>query len=207
MNSPVTDLTSNDLRSVLSFMNQRSKTYKDSSCNVGGESGTGTDTVNVTAGSAFSITADVAVYHQGPISFYMAAAGAGKTAADMDGSGTVWFKIEDIGPTFSGGVATWDLEQTYSSTFPAGLPDGEYLMRTQQLAIHNPYPGGIPQFYISCTQVSVSGGGAGTPGPLVAIPGAFSDTDPGYTVNIYSDFTNYTVPGPTVVSSYSVHWC
>ena len=50
-NSPVTDLTSNDLR-----------------CNVGGESGTGTQTVSVKAGSSFSFTADVAVYHQGPIS-------------------------------------------------------------------------------------------------------------------------------------------
>ncbi|PQE28567.1 hypothetical protein CJF32_00005646 [Rutstroemia sp. NJR-2017a WRK4] len=89
-NSPVTDLTSNDLR-----------------CNVGGESGAGTQTITVKAGDSFSFTADVAVYHQGPTSIYMAKAPS--TAAAFDGSGKVWFKILDIGPTFSGGQASWDL--------------------------------------------------------------------------------------------------
>ncbi|KFZ10488.1 hypothetical protein V502_08085 [Pseudogymnoascus sp. VKM F-4520 (FW-2644)] len=177
-NSPVTDLASNDLR-----------------CNVGGETGAGT-TIDVTAGSSVDFTADVAVYHQGPVSFYMAKAPT--TADSFDGSGDVWFKIKDIGPTFSGGAATWDLGLTYSVTIPASVPDGEYLLRIQQLAIHNPWPGGIPQFYISCAQIAVTGGGSGTPGPLVAIPGAFAETDPGYTANIYSDFTSYTVPGPEV---------
>lgn len=152
--------------------------------------------MDVTAGSSVTFTADVAVYHQGPVSFYMAKAPT--TADSFDGSGDVWFKIKDIGPTFSNGAATWDLEQSYSVTIPASVPDGEYLLRIQQLAIHNPWPAGIPQFYIECAQISVSGGGSGSPSPLVEIPGAFSDTDPGYTVNIYSDFTNYTVPGPAV---------
>jgi hypothetical protein len=50
-NSPVTSLSSNDLR-----------------CNVGGASGASTVTVPVTAGDSFTFTSDVAVYHQGPIS-------------------------------------------------------------------------------------------------------------------------------------------
>lgn len=39
------------------------------------------------------------------------------TAAEFDGSGQVWFKIDDIGPSWSGtegtsdAVATWDLER------------------------------------------------------------------------------------------------
>lgn len=88
-NSPVTDLTSNDLR-----------------CNVGGETGGSTSTVSVAAGSSLTFTADVAVYHQGPVSFYMTKAAT--TAAASDGS-TPWFKIKDIGPKFPGG--TWDLER------------------------------------------------------------------------------------------------
>lgn len=90
------------------------------------------------------------------------------------------------------------IKETYTYTIPPALPNGEYLLRIQQLGIHNPYPGGIPQFYLECAQISVTGGGSGTPGPLVSIPGAFKDTDPGYTVNIYSNFHNYTVPGPAV---------
>jgi hypothetical protein len=48
----------------------------------------------------------------------------------------------------------------------------------------NPWPAGIPQFYISCAQVTVTGGGSGNPGPTVSIPGAFKETDPGYTANV-----------------------
>jgi len=178
-NSPVTDLASNDLR-----------------CNVGGASGAATETVTVAAGSSVAFTADVAVYHQGPISVYMAKA-PGK-AADFDGSGSVWFKILDIGPTFPGG--TWNLQQTYTFNIPSCIPAGDYLVRIQSLAIHNPWPAGIPQFYIECSQVTVTGGGSANLGPKVAIPGAFKETDPGYTANIYTNFNSYTVPGPAVAS-------
>jgi len=179
-NSPITDLTSDDLR-----------------CNQGGETGNGTETITVTAGSEFTFTTDVAVYHDGPLSIYMAKAPT--TAEAFDGSGQVWFKILDIGPTFaSDGTSTWDLQQSYTYTIPAALPNGDYLLRVQQLAIHNPWPAGIPQFYLECAQITVTGGGSGTPGPLVSIPGFIDGTEPGYTVNIYSDFTNYTVPGPAV---------
>ncbi|KAI1123993.1 endoglucanase II [Nemania abortiva] len=175
-NSPVTDLTSNDLR-----------------CNVGA-SGEGTDTIEMTAGEAFSFTLDTAVYHQGPISIYMSKAPG--AASEYDGSGE-WFKIKDFGPTFNGGSATWPLQQTYSYTLPQCIENGEYILRIQSLAIHNPWPAGIPQFYISCAQVQVTGG-TGSANPTNAlIPGAFKDTDPGYTVNIYTNFNNYTVPGPS----------
>jgi hypothetical protein len=90
--------------------------------------------------------------------------------------------------------------ETYTYTIPTCLADGEYLLRIQSLAIHNPYPGGIPQFYVECAQVSVTGGtNVKTPTPTASIPGAFHSTDPGYTVNIYNNFKNYTVPGPAVV--------
>ncbi|KAI8948135.1 endoglucanase II [Xylaria longipes] len=174
-NSPVTDLTSNDLR-----------------CNVGA-SGSGTETIEMTAGETFSFTLDVAVYHQGPISIYMSKAPG--AAADYEGDGE-WFKIKDFGPTFSGGSATWPLDQTYTYELPKCIEDGEYLLRVQQLAIHNPWPAGIPQFYISCAQVKVTGGSGSANPTNVLIPGAFKETDPGYTVNIYSGFTSYTVPGP-----------
>jgi hypothetical protein len=49
-------------------------------------------------------------------------------------------------------------------------------------------------------QLTVTGGGTGTPGPLVSIPGYITGTEPGYVVDIYTDFTNYTIPGPAVWS-------
>lgn len=76
-------------------------------CSAGGESGVNTSTVSVAAGSSVAFTSDVAVYHDGPISVYMAKATT--TAAAFDGSGSVWFKILDIGPVFPGG--TWNLKR------------------------------------------------------------------------------------------------
>jgi len=176
-NSPVLSLTSTDLR-----------------CNVGNTVAGNTTTVSVKAGSSVSFTADQTVYHQGPVSVYMAKAPT--TAAEFDGSGDVWFKILDIGPKFPGG--TWDLRKVYTFPIPACIPSADYLLRIQSLAIHN--PGATPQWYISCAQLTVTGGGSKDLGPKVAIPGAFKATDPGYTANIYNGFTSYTIPGPAVAT-------
>lgn len=87
-NSPVTVLSDNSLR-----------------CNVNGASGASTGVVSVAAGSSVSFTADQAVYHQGPVAFYMSKV---DSATAADGSGD-WFKIKEIGPDFSSGQAKWDL--------------------------------------------------------------------------------------------------
>ncbi|KAK1518141.1 fungal cellulose binding domain-containing protein, partial [Colletotrichum paranaense] len=182
-NSPVTDLASNDLR-----------------CNVGGASGAQTTVVNVKPGDAFTFTLDTAVYHQGPISLFLSKAPS--HVQDYDGSGK-WAKFKDFLPTFSNGQATWPMRQTYEYKIPTCLPNGEYLLRVHQLGIHNPYPAGIPQFYISCAQINVTGSTASASSfaPTLSIPGAFKDTDPGYTVNIYQPgFTSYVAPGGAEVS-------
>ncbi|KAF4987545.1 hypothetical protein FGRMN_10297 [Fusarium graminum] len=179
-NSPVTDLASNDLR-----------------CNVGA-SGANTQTVGVKAGDSITFTLDTAVYHQGPISVYMSKA-TGGSASSYDGSGG-WFKIKDFGPTFNGGSSSWPMNLSYTFNLPKCIANGEYLLRIQSLAIHNPWPAGVPQFYISCAQINVSGGGSTVPSNQVKFPGAIKETDPGYTANIYSNFNSYTVPGPAVFS-------
>lgn len=122
-NSPVTDLTSNDLR-----------------CNVGGASGTGVNTTAVKAGDSFTFALDIAVYHQGPITAYMSKAPSTASAYAGDGD---WFKIAEEGPTFSGGSATWPLRDSYTYKLPTCLASGDYLLRVEQLAIHN--PGSPPQ--------------------------------------------------------------
>ncbi|KAK4224896.1 glycosyl hydrolase family 61-domain-containing protein [Podospora fimiseda] len=179
-NSPVTDLSSNDLR-----------------CNEGGASGRNTETIEVRAGDSFTFTLDTPVYHQGPVSVYLSKAPG--SAADYDGSGP-WFKIKDWGPTFGGGGAQWTLSGSYTANLPVCIPNGEYLLRIQNIGIHNPYPAALPQFYISCAQIRVTGGGNTNPSPTALIPGAFKATDPGYTANIYNNFNSYIVPGPSVFS-------
>lgn len=82
-------------------------------------------------------------------------------------------------------------------TIPSCLPAGDYLMRSEQIALHTASSEGGAQFYLSCGQLSVTGGGSTTPQNLVAFPGAYKATDPGILINInYPKPTNYTNPGP-----------
>ena len=67
----------------------------------------------------------------------------------------------------------------------------------EAIALHSASSYGGAQFYISCGQVSITGGGSGKPGPLVAIPGVYTGNEPGILLNIYYPIpANYTQPGP-----------
>lgn len=68
---------------------------------------------------------------------------------------------------------------------PPDTPDGDYLFRVEQIGLHVASTVNGAQFYISCGQITVTGGGTGTPGPLVAFPGAYSPDDPGILIDIY----------------------
>jgi len=71
--SPVQSVTSTDIR-----------------CNVAGSTTFAPGTLPVAAGSTVSFTADPNIYHPGPALVYMAKVPSGKTAANWDGSGSVW---------------------------------------------------------------------------------------------------------------------
>ncbi|KAH6679158.1 fungal cellulose binding domain-containing protein [Halenospora varia] len=182
-NGPVTDVTKLDIR-----------------CNVGASSVSAPGIQTVAAGSQVGFTAAPDIYHPGPLMAYMAKVPAGKTAANWDGSGEVWFKIFEQGPVF-GSALTWP-NNGYTQamfTIPASTPPGDYLFRIEHIGLHSASAANGAQFYISCAQVTVTGSGTGKPGPLVAFPGAYKATDPGLMLNIYYPVpTTYTMPGPAV---------
>jgi hypothetical protein len=130
----------------------------------------------------------------------MAKVPSGKTAANWDGSGSVWFKVFTEKPTILNGALTWGSlnAATASVTIPKATPSGEYLLRVEHIALHSASALNGAQIYLSCAQVKVTGGGSGTPAPLVAFPGAYKADDPGLKVNIYSGQTSYSPPGPAV---------
>lgn len=70
-------------------------------------------------------------------------------------------------------------------TVPKSTPSGNYLIRMEHVAIHGASTVGGAQFYISCAQVTVTGGGSGSPGPKVSIPGVYTGNEPGLLINIY----------------------
>jgi len=181
---PVTDVTSVSIR-----------------CNVDGATTGANSTLSVAAGDSIGFTANPDIYHPGPLQAYMAKVPSGETASSWDGSGNVWFKIYGEGPTFTSSALVWatDNAKTVSFKLPAALPNGDYLLRVEHIGLHVAQSSGAAQFYLSCAQVTVTGGGSGTPSPLVAFPGAYKASDPGILIDIYYPVpTTYTLPGPAV---------
>ncbi|PVH97828.1 lytic polysaccharide monooxygenase [Periconia macrospinosa] len=158
------------------------------------------NTQSVAAGSTVTFKATPNIFHQGPLQFYLAKVPSGQSAATWDGSGNVWFKIYTEPATRANGGLSWASLNagTASVKIPNATPDGEYLLRVEHIALHQASQPGGAQFYISCAQIKVTGGGNGSPGPLVAIPGAYKSSDPGIQVNIYNTQSNYVAPGPAV---------
>ncbi|KAI0883430.1 glycoside hydrolase family 61 protein [Annulohypoxylon maeteangense] len=204
-NGPVTDVNSNAIRCY-----QRA-------------AGGAPDTTDVKAGGQITWVAAPNIYHPGgsihregldthdlymneiyALSAYMAKVPSGKTAADFDGSGAVWFKVYQDMPTASGGQYTWPSngKSQIAFTIPQCLADGEYLFRIEHVALHSASAAGGAQFYISCAQVRVSGGsGSAQPKELVSFPGAYKATDPGIMINIYNNGgKTYQPAGPGVFS-------
>ncbi|KAH8676684.1 fungal cellulose binding domain-containing protein, partial [Tricladium varicosporioides] len=181
-NGPVTDVTKLDIR-----------------CNVGASSKS-VSTIDVAAGSTLGFSAKSSITHPGPLQVYMAKVPAGQTAATWDGAGDVWFKIYAVGPKF-GTSLTWPAQGSTVVNFkiPASVPSGEYLVRIESIALHSANAANGAQFYISCGQINVTGGGSAALPKGVAFPGAYKPTDPGLMLNIYYPVpTTYSLPGPEV---------
>jgi len=159
-----------------------------------------TSTYSVPAGATIGFQANGAIYHPGPLFVYMSAA---NTALESAGSGATWFKVWQDVPVYTGGQLVFPSETRTSFTFtlPAALPAGSYLVRVEQIGLHVASTFGGAQFYIGCAQITVTGGGSGTPGPLVAFPGAYTGNEPGILIDIYNipaNYGGYVVPGPAV---------
>lgn len=142
-----------------------------------------TGVATISAGSTLGFKASNTMGHPGPVLWYMARAPAGQDITSFKGNGAVWFKIAHKGATTDAtGVHFETGMNKLNAKIPRGLPSGEYLVRVEHIALHKM---GQPQFYVACGQVRVTGGGNGSPGPMVAFPGAYKKEDPGLKFNMY----------------------
>ncbi|KAH8598157.1 family 61 putative glycoside hydrolase [Bisporella sp. PMI_857] len=139
---------------------------------------------------------------QGPVMVWLFKCAGAFSSCTGDGQG--WFKIDQMGMTAPPLTGTsWGTNEVmtklkWTSTIPASLTPGNYLIRHELLALHQ---SNTPQFYAECAQLVITGSGTANPSSqyLAKIPGYAPQSDPGITIDIYSSTaTTYTPPGPAV---------
>ncbi|KAK7757428.1 hypothetical protein SLS62_000442 [Diatrype stigma] len=183
-NNPVTDVTSNDII-----------------CNVDGTDGTGVETVAASAGDTITVQWDQST-HPSPITHFLY--GPVDSAAATSGVGAGWFKIDELdyedGQWANEIMSAADMKRSFQ--LPANLASGEYLLRSEMLALHGAQEVNGAQFYIGCAQLKITGPG-GSCSPEISLPGAYGAEDPNiYIPNFYNGFdpTTYSAPGGEVAS-------
>jgi len=97
---------------------------------------------------------------------------------DYDGSGD-WFKVAQwghrAGSTADSNWITWKMKQ-FTFKMPAEIPAGQYLIRIEQAATHQPYT--HREFYVGCAHIEVASSYTGKPTPTFKIPGVYSRDQP-----------------------------
>ncbi|KAF9073608.1 glycosyl hydrolase family 61-domain-containing protein [Rhodocollybia butyracea] len=145
------------------------------------------------------------VHNVGPMQTYMTSCGT-QNCASFNSSDASWFKISEQGRITTGG--DWFMSNMNSGapanvTIPANIAPGNYLIRHELIALQIAQTPGGAEFYPSCVQVAIAGNGTGAPTAeeTVQLPGAYSDSDPGLVVDVYSNRdADYIFPGPPVAA-------
>ncbi|KAK0105007.1 hypothetical protein ONS96_004415 [Cadophora gregata f. sp. sojae] len=168
-NGPINDVTSNDI-----------------ACNGGPNPTTPSNQIiNVVAGETVKARwrhSDALVIdasHKGPVMAYLKKVNNALTDTGVGGG---WFKIEEAG--YNPSTGTWAVDDLIAANgyqnirIPSCLPNGQYLLRAEIIALHGAGSPAGAQFYMECAQINVSGG-SGTASPAtVSLPGAYSVSHP-----------------------------
>ncbi|KAK2759896.1 hypothetical protein FQN54_002630 [Arachnomyces sp. PD_36] len=165
----------------------------DFRCNKGSENHMDIEPAVVVAGQdevGFQVSLGQGLFHPGPITIYLSKAPG--EVREYDGSGD-WFKVYQLGTSdpWDGtdeGWLTWDQSQ-FTFLLPAEIPAGQYLMRIEQMAVHQPYAG--KEFYFQCAHLDIQSDYTGPdPSPTIQFPGGYNG-DPAL------DFDSWVQPPPS----------
>nr|OQO18718.1 hypothetical protein B0A51_12392 [Rachicladosporium sp. CCFEE 5018] len=195
-NSPLQDVTSNNIRcnANIGAVSGRCAVAAGDTVSIemhqqGGDRGCGSEAI----GGA----------HYGPVHAYLSKVSDARTADGSSG----FFKIfaNTWAPAKAGAADNdyWGTKELNNCcgkmdvTIPSDIPAGDYLLRAEVIALHVASGLNGAQFYVSCYQITVSGGGSASPA-TVTFPGAYKNTDPGIYIDIHNSISTYIDPGPTV---------
>jgi hypothetical protein len=142
----------------------------------------------------------------GPLIVWMTECGPRGSCSRMTRlAGLDWFKIAQVGlESGSVGNGKWGAASmmannfSHTSVIPNSLPDGDYLIRHEIIALDSK----PTAYYVQCAQLTVfsNGGEIAEDKWRVKIPGVYSMNDTNLNIqNLNADMrTNYSVPGPPV---------
>jgi hypothetical protein len=115
-----------------------------------------------------------------------------------------WTKISQGGLISGSATGTWVTDTmiannfTSSTTIPSKLKAGNYVIRHEIIALHGAQSDNGAQNYPQCLNVKVGGSGTVAPPTGTAGTALYKRTDAGILFNLYTTFTSYPYPGPTV---------
>jgi cellulase len=139
----------------------------------------------------------IAASHKGPIMVYI-------TPAATEGK-SGWVKIMEDG--FTNGQSAVDKFIANKGVIDVTLPDlkaGDYLIRSEIIALHEANTAGKAQFYNGCGQIKVTSAGSVTLPAGVDLRTVYKTDDAGVKFNIYGGtVTSYPIPGPKLFSASS----
>ncbi|KAJ1727356.1 hypothetical protein LPJ61_004612 [Coemansia biformis] len=123
-----------------------------------------------------------------------------------NGEGNVWIKIYEDG--WNTDTRSWAVDKLIANngilsfTIPADIKPGNYLLRTEVIALHGSRRIGGTQFFPNCVHITITGSGTATLPAGVAFPGAYKPEDPGilYRRDKKGDNSGYIIPGPPLYS-------
>ncbi|BCR91951.1 lytic polysaccharide monooxygenase auxiliary activity family 9 protein [Aspergillus chevalieri] len=143
--------------------------------------------------------------HHGPILNYLAPCNG--DCSKVDKTSLKFFKIDQQGLIDgSNPPGTWasdnmiENNNTYTFTMPEAVPDGNYVLRHELIALHSAGQENGAQNYVQCVNVKVTGGGNANP-TGTAGEQLYKASDKGIKFDIYSDLSSYPVPGPALFNA------
>lgn len=144
--------------------------------------------------------------HYGPVLAYLSKVDDARTADGSSGFFKIyensWAKAPGSNSGDSDYWGTKDMNKCCGRVdvkIPSDIAPGDYLLRAEAIALHSASASGGAQFYMTCYQLTVTGGGSASPA-TVRFPGAYASGDAGIYVNIHGALSSYKAPGPAVYS-------
>jgi cellulase len=142
--------------------------------------------------------------HHGPVIDYLA--NCGESCETVDKSTLEFFKIDEAGLVDgSSAPGVWASDDlianglTWTTTIPANIAAGNYVLRHEIIALHSAGDPNGAQNYPQCINLKVTGSGTEAPAGVLGTS-LYTPTDEGILFNIYQPMDSYPIPGPPLAS-------